>query len=628
MWEVSAIQFKSGYDPSNNFVEYYDLTAQYRYGQSGANTLWPNNYEYYLTVTPRGAQGPAGAYASIGLQGIQGSQGVSVLPLTWEFDTSVTTSGGSSSLSTGHWGWNFTGNLFTNKQGQIYVSSTDYYGVPFTTSGLQVGNILSISLPGGGAGKFLIQASFNSYAASRQLNVTYLGGSLTNVSQFSNGDINGYYFGESVQGIQGPDGSLFVAKEYTITVPAGTSNGFYIDGVQRGTIYLIKGQKYRFNNSLHATHPFALSTTSDGTHGGGSAYTTGWTAGTSAEFIVPLDAPSTLYYYCENHSGMGGELVVKSLTSDALQGTQGLQGAIGNQGIQGSFGAQGPAGTSQGIQGLQGIQGQLGRALSSWTANVTGGVTLSSSQYGTYSASSAGTVISNEGFTPCHFSGKFDSLGTNGTAIGLGNNPTSSVASLSARFEISPGPAVDLYYGGQVVYTDSVPGTSKLYSILYDGLSVKYYVSGILRYTTSSTPSNLLSAGLVKFGAVLPGGGSIKDIAFGASGGSGVQGFAGTSQGIQGDLGLQGIQGTIGPQGTTGTQGTGGTQGNDGLGLQGTGGVQGSAGTSQGVQGISGLGGQGIQGLDGAFASVGAQGAAGSAGGVSFALAVALAAAL
>ena len=54
-----------------------------------------------------------------------------------------------------------------------------------------------------------------------------------------------------------------------------------------------------------------FSTTANGTHGGGSEYTTGVTtngtpgsAGAYTQITVASGAP-TLYYYCTNHSGMG-----------------------------------------------------------------------------------------------------------------------------------------------------------------------------------------------------------------------------------------------------------------------------------------------------------------------------------
>ena len=77
---------------------------------------------------------------------------------------------------------------------------------------------------------------------------------------------------------------------------------------------LTEGQTYRFDqsNSSNAGHPLGFSTTSNGTHGGGTEYTTGVTyvgtpgqAGAYTQIVVAAGAP-TLYYYCSNHSGMGG----------------------------------------------------------------------------------------------------------------------------------------------------------------------------------------------------------------------------------------------------------------------------------------------------------------------------------
>ena len=66
--------------------------------------------------------------------------------------------------------------------------------------------------------------------------------------------------------------------------------------------------------STNATHPLKISTTNDGTHGGGSEYTTGvtvsGTAGTDGKTTIVINAstPTTLYYYCSSHSGMGGKI--------------------------------------------------------------------------------------------------------------------------------------------------------------------------------------------------------------------------------------------------------------------------------------------------------------------------------
>ena len=99
---------------------------------------------------------------------------------------------------------------------------------------------------------------------------------------------------------------------YTVTVAGGK---FYIDGSITPTLTLNEGSTYRFDQSAssNGTHPLRFSTTADGTHGGGSAYTTGvttsGTAGSSGAYVeitVASGAP-TLYYYCANHSGMGGQ---------------------------------------------------------------------------------------------------------------------------------------------------------------------------------------------------------------------------------------------------------------------------------------------------------------------------------
>jgi uncharacterized coiled-coil protein SlyX len=105
--------------------------------------------------------------------------------------------------------------------------------------------------------------------------------------------------------------TLGTTKEFVVTASGGV---FYIDGVQQDSLELHEHQTYLFDlTAPGATHPFRLSTTNDGTHGGGSEYTTG-TDYTSVvnhlKFTVPAGAPSTLYYYCTVHSGMGGSMSV------------------------------------------------------------------------------------------------------------------------------------------------------------------------------------------------------------------------------------------------------------------------------------------------------------------------------
>jgi hypothetical protein len=107
-----------------------------------------------------------------------------------------------------------------------------------------------------------------------------------------------------------------VSDTFAVTVSnPGSGNKYYIDGVQQATVSLTENNTYRFDqsDSTNGTHPLRFSTISDGTWGGGSEYTTGvvtvgspGSAGAYTQITVAFGAP-TLYYYCSNHSGMGGQ---------------------------------------------------------------------------------------------------------------------------------------------------------------------------------------------------------------------------------------------------------------------------------------------------------------------------------
>ena len=108
---------------------------------------------------------------------------------------------------------------------------------------------------------------------------------------------------------------MSVTRTFTVTVAyVYGGNKYLLDGVAQADAYLVEGNTYRFDqsDSSNGGHPLRFSTTSNGTHSGGSEYTTGVTtngtpgnAGAYTEITVASDAP-TLYYYCTNHSGMGG----------------------------------------------------------------------------------------------------------------------------------------------------------------------------------------------------------------------------------------------------------------------------------------------------------------------------------
>ena len=109
---------------------------------------------------------------------------------------------------------------------------------------------------------------------------------------------------------------MSVTRTFTVTVVSTDSgNKYFIDGVQQATLELVEGATFRFDqsDSSNGGHPLRFSTTSGGTHSGGSEYTTNVTtngtpglSGAYTQIQVASSAP-TLYYYCSVHSGMGGQ---------------------------------------------------------------------------------------------------------------------------------------------------------------------------------------------------------------------------------------------------------------------------------------------------------------------------------
>ena len=102
---------------------------------------------------------------------------------------------------------------------------------------------------------------------------------------------------------------MSIAQTFTVTVAGGK---YYIDGVQQATVMIGAGLTYKFDQSdgTNGNHPLRFSSDS----GNSTPYTTGVTtsgvpgnAGAYTQIEVAPGAPSTLYYYCTNHSGMGGQ---------------------------------------------------------------------------------------------------------------------------------------------------------------------------------------------------------------------------------------------------------------------------------------------------------------------------------
>ena len=172
------------------------------------------------------------------------------------------------------------------------------------------------------------------------------------------------------QGIAGPTGSKGATGDKGQPVPAQTlvvtnsgSGAYLIRGQSNPTLTLVRGFRYEF--AVNASgHPFFIKTVV-GT-GTGNQYTSGVTnngaqVGTII-FDVPSDAPSLLYYQCQFHAPMVGQIIIneageKGIKGDAgSAGTKGDTGSAGIKGDAGSAGIKGDAGSA----GIKGDKGEIG----------------------------------------------------------------------------------------------------------------------------------------------------------------------------------------------------------------------------------------------------------------------------
>ena len=169
-------------------------------------------------------------------------------------------------------------------------------------------------------GSYLIQSvpsatTFTYKARATQSISADISGSYTSI-------IPGLFYEGSAISLEPNKGIVADTFEYVVTVSnVGGQNYFAIDGtVQSSTLFTVnKNGMYIFkvDDASNIGHPFRVSTTADGIHGGGVAYTDGvyvngseGTAGAYVRIYVTDNTPATLYAYDAQagNTGVGFEM--------------------------------------------------------------------------------------------------------------------------------------------------------------------------------------------------------------------------------------------------------------------------------------------------------------------------------
>jgi hypothetical protein len=104
------------------------------------------------------------------------------------------------------------------------------------------------------------------------------------------------------------------------------SGKLVLDGQSQRTVVLAIDATHTFDTtfSTAASQTFKLSTTADGTHGGGAIYTAGVTYGASSVTIATdSSTATTLYYYSVETAAMGGRILIDAAGVGIVDGSTG-----------------------------------------------------------------------------------------------------------------------------------------------------------------------------------------------------------------------------------------------------------------------------------------------------------------
>jgi hypothetical protein len=136
----------------------------------------------------------------------------------------------------------------------------------------------------------------------------------------------------------GGDDGPTVAQTFTVTVESVDDSYAYSDQNTIGVAYAIdgeigkvitleRGKTYEFQlDDVPSNHPFYVGTTAEGQ--GGDEFRDDPARATSGTvtFTVPSDAPDDLFYVCDNHVYMGGDMEITDSASSNDGGDDGGDG--------------------------------------------------------------------------------------------------------------------------------------------------------------------------------------------------------------------------------------------------------------------------------------------------------------